>query len=69
MSHLLNNSIDKLSDFLAPRKGLLPSLGLLLIVANFVVQFFPAGWLRETNFLLHLGLLVAIFGFMLSRVL
>jgi len=62
----LNKTIDKLSGFLAPRKGLLPLIGLFLIIANFILQFFPAGWMRQSNFLLHIGLVFAILGLMLA---
>lgn len=58
--------IDRLSEALAPRKGLLPFLGILLILANFIVQFLPLGWFSASNLLLHLGLLVAILGLMLA---
>ncbi|MEZ0395196.1 MAG: hypothetical protein ABWK53_02005 [Anaerolineales bacterium] len=62
----LNRTLDKLSNYLAPRKGLLPLLGILLIVANYIVQFFVPGWLGSSNLLLHLGVILAIFGIMLA---
>ena len=58
--------IDKISAFLAARKGLLPLLGLLFILVNFIFQFFPATFYSQTDFFLHLGLLLAIIGFMLN---
>ena len=69
MSQWLNKIIDKLSEFLASRKGLLPIIGMLLIVGNFGLQFLPTGWVRDSNLLLHLGLIIAIFGLMLAWVL
>lgn len=65
----LSRILDKLSGFLAPRKGLLPLLGLVMIVLNFIFQMMPASWLSETNFLLHLGLVIAILGFLLAAAL
>lgn len=63
----MSKLLDVLSEYLAHRKGLLPLIGIGLIVANLAVQFiFPPGWLVSTNLLLHLGLLVAIFGLMLA---
>ena len=62
----LSKLIDKLSDFLARRKGLLPLLGLLFIIANLILQFVFPGWLARTNLLLHVGLIVAILGLMLA---
>jgi hypothetical protein len=62
----LGKLIDKLSEFLAPRKGLLPILGMVLIVFNFFVQLLPATWVSQTNLFLHVGLILAIFGLMLA---
>jgi hypothetical protein len=62
-----NTFLDKASEFLAGRKGLLPMLGIVLILANAVLQFVAAGgWLAETNLLLHIGLILAIIGIMLA---
>lgn len=58
--------LDKVSSFLANRKGLLPLIGLVLILLNFILQFFAAGWIVESNLFLHIGLLLAIIGFMLA---
>jgi hypothetical protein len=66
MFQWMNKKVDRLSESLSARKGLLPLIGLLLIVLNFVIQFLPAGWVRDTNLFLHLGLIVAIFGLMLA---
>jgi hypothetical protein len=67
MSAWLSKMVDRASDFFAHRRGLLPLVGILLIIINFILQFLlPPGLLRDSNLLLHLGLIVAIFGFMLS---
>ncbi|MGB7873556.1 MAG: hypothetical protein WBL25_04160 [Anaerolineales bacterium] len=65
---MISKLLDWLSEFLARRKGLLPLLGIVLVIINFVLQFFfPFGhWLTGTNLLMHLGVIVAIFGMMLS---
>lgn len=63
----MSKFLDRMSEFLARRKGLLPIIGLLLIVGNLVVQFIIPGSLFATsNLLLHIGLIIAIFGLMLS---
>jgi hypothetical protein len=62
----LNRMLDKLSESLAHRKGLLPLIGTLLIVLNYILQFFPLGWISQTNLFLHLGLVIAIFGLILA---
>ncbi len=66
MSRWISKTLDKLSESLARRKGLLPLLGILLIAANYILQFLTAGWVAESNLLLHLGLVIAIFGLMLA---
>jgi len=62
----MNKRLDRISEYLAVRKGLLPFLGLLLIAANYGLQFFLTGWVIQTNLLLHVGLVVAILGLMLA---
>lgn len=63
----MSKFLDRMSEFLAHRKGLLPIIGLVLILVNLLVQFiFPGGLLASTNLFLHIGLLVAIFGLMLA---
>ena len=63
----LSTSLDQLSGFLAPRKGLIPLLGMGLIVFNLLLQFiFPGNWIATTNLFLHFGLLTAILGLMLA---
>jgi hypothetical protein len=62
----LSKWIDKVSEFFAARKGLLPLLGLAMVVLNFILRLAVPGWLAESDFFLHLGLILAIFGFMLA---
>ena len=63
----LSKLIDRASDFFAHRKGLLPLIGILFILANLVlVVLFPLSWIAATNLLLHIGLIVALFGLMLA---
>jgi membrane-bound ClpP family serine protease len=67
---MFSKLLDKVSEYLAHRKGLLPLLGILLIVINLMLQFIlPPGWLVSSNLFLHIGLIVAILGFLLARAL
>lgn len=67
MKQVLNRIIDQLSDFFAFRKGLLLILGLFLVLANGILQFFPSiGWLVQSNLLLHVGLILAILGVLVA---
>lgn len=65
----LSTFIDIVSEYFAHRKGLLPLIGMLLVLINFILQVVPAGWLSRTNFFLHLGILVGFLGFILARAL
>ena len=62
----MNKMLDKVSEYLASRKGLLPIIGMIFIIINFIFQFLPLGWLKDSNLFLHLGLVIAILGLMLA---
>ncbi len=63
----MSKLLDWLSEFLAHRKGLLPLIGIVLIIINLILQFILPGWgLTTTNLLLHIGLIIAIFGLLLA---
>jgi hypothetical protein len=63
----MSKLLDLMSEYLAHRKGLLPIIGLVLILVNLIIQFIlPGSFLATTNLSLHIGLIVAIFGLMLS---
>ncbi len=63
----MSKLLDFLSEYLAHRKGLLPIIGLVLILLNLLIQFIlPGNLLATTNLFLHLGLIVAIIGLMLT---
>ena len=67
MLNLFNRFLDATSEYLAHRKGLLPGLGILFVVINFVLQFLPvSGVFIQANVLLHLGIVLAILGIMLA---
>jgi hypothetical protein len=67
MIEKVNQYLDAASDFLAYRKGLLPTLGILLILINGILQFIPAaGCLAQSNIFLHFGIILAIIGFMVA---
>jgi len=62
-----NQFLDQVSNYLAHRKGLLPVLGILLIILNWILQFIPGlHGFANTNTLLHLGAILAIVGFMVA---
>ncbi len=62
----INRLLDKISEFLAHRKGLIPIIGLILVVISFIFQFFPGNWMGDSDIFLHLGVILAIIGFLLA---
>lgn len=62
----LSRLVDNASDYFAHRKGLLPLLGMALIVINFFLPLFGVNWVIDSDLFLHLGILIAIFGMMLA---
>ena len=65
----MNELFDKTSAFLAKRPGLLPLLGILLIITNFILQVTigETAWYVRTDLLLHIGLISAILGILLVK--
>ncbi len=69
MNAKISEFLDDASEYLAARKGLLPLIGIGLILVNLALQIVPAGWLSTSNLFLHLGIIVAILGFLLAKAL
>ena len=63
----LSRLVDRASNYFAHRKGLLPLIGILLVIANYILPLL-IGWnfVTTSNLFLHLGVIIAIFGMMLS---
>lgn len=68
MINQISKLLDVASEYLARRKGLLPLVGIGLIILNLlVVSILPADWyIVHSNLLLHLGLVAALFGLILA---
>jgi hypothetical protein len=63
----LSRLVDNASNYFAHRKGLLPLIGIVLIIINYILPFiFGLNVITGSNLFLHLGVIVAIFGLMLS---
>jgi hypothetical protein len=70
MLNRFSKFLDRMSEYLAHRKGLLPIVGIVLIILNFILTLIPdIGWIATSNFLLHLGAILAILGFLLAQAL
>ncbi|HZJ23488.1 MAG TPA: hypothetical protein VFD54_09285 [Anaerolineales bacterium] len=66
----LSRLVDRASDYFAHRKGLLPLLGILLVIINYILPFLIGlNIVTQSNLFLHLGVIVAIFGIMLAAAL
>jgi hypothetical protein len=66
MTEFLSHILTGLSNYFSSRKGLLPLIGIGFIIINFILRFFAPNWFNQTDFFLHLGLIITIFGFMLA---
>ena len=64
----LSKLVDNASNYLARRKGLLPLIGILLVIINYVLPFIFGldNVITGSNLFLHLGIIIAIFGMMLA---
>ncbi|MCB2178760.1 hypothetical protein KQH61_05040 [bacterium] len=70
LAQFFSGLLDKLSEYLAGRKGLLPLLGTALILVNFVLEIvFPGAYITRIDLFLHVGLILAIFGIVLGTAL
>jgi hypothetical protein len=67
MTNGFSKLLDLASNYLATRKGLLPIIGIGLIVINFLlISFLPDWFVSRTNLALHLGIIIALIGQMLA---
>jgi hypothetical protein len=70
LSTSLAQSATTVTNLLADRRGVPMILGFFLVLLNFVLQFIPGlGWFVEYDVLLHLGVLLAIGGFLVASAL
>jgi hypothetical protein len=62
--------LDRISEFLAPRRGLPTLVGIGLVLLNYVLQFVPGlEAFAATDTLLHLGVALGLFGLLLAQAL
>ena len=67
MIEWFSDFLDDVSTYLSARKGLLPILGVCLIILNFIlVSILPDWFFSRTNLALHLGIIIALIGQMLA---
>jgi hypothetical protein len=66
MFHKISLLLDRISEFIAARKGLMPLVGIGLVLLNLLFQLVPIGWLTTSNLFLHLGIIIALLGILLA---
>jgi hypothetical protein len=66
MLEKLSVFLDDASEYFAHRKGLLPLLGIFFVILDFFFQIFPVGWVSASSLFLHIGIILAIIGFMFA---
>ncbi len=64
----LSRLVDNASNYFAHRKGLLPLIGIVLVIINYILPFIFGldNFVAASNLFLHLGVIVAILGLMLA---
>ena len=66
----MSRLIDRIGQYLAQRKGLLPLVGATLVAANFAARLMiPHSRVAATDLMLHVGVILAVLGLLLARVL
>ena len=61
--------LDRLSAFIARYKGLPTMIAIALVILNFIFRLIHVGWLSESDFLLHLGVVIGFMGLLLAAAL
>ena len=67
----LSRLVDTASDYFAHRKGLLPLIGILFVIINYILPFIFGldNLITGSNLFLHVGVILAIFGIILASAL
>ncbi|HSH04018.1 MAG TPA: hypothetical protein VLL52_15995 [Anaerolineae bacterium] len=67
MDDFINEFLDKASEFIAHKPGVLPMVGVILILVNLIIQMIlPATWwIVRSHVVLHIGLLFTLIGLLL----
>ncbi len=63
----MNKLLDRLGEILSKYPGMLPLVGVGLIILNLLLQFFPGNFIVDSNLFLHIGLITAILGILMIR--
>lgn len=63
----MNDLLDRVGHFLGEKPGMLPLIGVGLIVLNFILQLFPTNWVADVDLFLHIGLIISLVGILLIR--
>ena len=69
MHDRINRFLERAADALAKRPGSLVFIAIGLALVNFLLQIFPGSdyWIVDSNFLLHIGIVVGFIGILLIR--
>jgi hypothetical protein len=70
MDRQINELVERANAFMARKPGILPLLGLTLIVLNLLLRIYPGPdwWIVRIDLFLHVGLVVSILGLLLVNV-
>lgn len=70
MDRQINELVERVNTFLARKPGVLPLLGLGLIVVNLLLRIYPGpgSWIVRIDLFLHAGLFLSVLGLLLVNV-
>lgn len=63
------NWLNRISSFIARYKGLPVLIAIIFVALNFLLKLAHAGWLSDTDLLLHLGVIIGLVGLLLGEAL
>ena len=67
----MNELVEKLNTYLSAKPGLVPLIGVILIILNLALQIFVGteskNWFVDSNLLLHVGIITSIIGLLVIR--
>ena len=67
----MNELVERLNTYLSAKPGLVPLIGVVLIIFNLVLQTVAGpentNWFVTSNVLLHIGIITSIIGLLVIR--
>lgn len=66
MKKTISTLLSNLSSYFSTRKGLLIFIAILCVLINFMLNLFFDTWFTQSNFMLHIGIIIGLLGVLLA---